>query len=188
MYLNQHEIQSLLNKTFDNFVDFVNTLQDIRFTASPYGKWSAGQQLDHLTKSIRPVSSALGFPKITLLYFGVNQRPSRSYDTLVSHYQQVLTAGAKATRAYQPGVIYPAQRPALIRSFMNQKNKLATKLLTWSENDLDRYRLPHPLLGKIPIREMLYYTAYHNQHHLTRLKDQELQGHTWQNQLQQLIF
>ncbi len=188
MYLNQHEIRSLLDTSFDNFVDFVNTLPDIRFTASPYGKWSAGQQLDHLTKSIRPVSSALGFPKVTLRYFGTSAIPSRSYDQLVTDYQRVLNNGAKATRAYQPGVIYPAQRTALLQGFLLQKKKLATKLNNWTESDLDRYRLPHPLLGKINIREMLYYIAHHNQHHLSKLKDQELQGHTWQNQLQQLIF
>lgn len=188
MYLNQHEIKSLLNTSFDNFVDFVNTLPDIRFTASPYGKWSAGQQLDHLTKSIRPVSSAMGFPKVTLLYFGTSAMPSRSYDQLVADYERVLDAGAKATRAYQPGVIYPAQRPALLQGFLLQKNKLINKLAAWSESDLDKYRLPHPLLGKITIREMLYYIAHHNEHHLNKLKDQELQGHTWQNQLQQLIF
>jgi DinB superfamily len=188
MYLNQHEIQSLLNKSFDNFVDFVNTLPDIRFTASPYGKWSAGQQLDHLTKSIRPISSALGFPRVTLRYFGISQSPSRPYDKLVADYQHALNNGFKAGRAYQPGVIYQAQRPALLQSFLLQKIKLSEKLLTWSEADLDKYRLPHPLLGKITIREMLYYIAHHNQHHLCKLKDQELQGHTWQNQLQQLIF
>lgn len=188
MYLHQHEIQSLLNKSFDNFVDFVNTLPDIRFTASPYGKWSAGQQLDHLIKSARPVSSALGFPKVTLLYFGTSSAPSRSYDKLAADYQQLLNHGAKAGRAYQPGVVYPAQRPALLQGFLLQKNKLLHKLSHWSESDLDKYRLPHPLLGKITIREMMYFIAYHNQHHLGKLKDQELQGYTWENQLQQLIF
>jgi len=188
MYLNQHEIKSLIDKSFDNFVDFVNTLPDIRFTASPYGKWSAGQQLDHLTKSIRPISSALGFPKVTLRYFGVSQSPSRSFDQLVTDYQRVLNSGFKTTRAYMPGVIYPSQRPALLQNFLLQKNKLTVKLLNWSETDLDKYRLPHPLLGKITVRETLYYIAHHNEHHLAKLKDQELQGYTWQNQLQQLIF
>ncbi|MBO9730540.1 MAG: DinB family protein [Chitinophaga sp.] len=188
MYLNQHEIQSLLNESFDNFVDFVNTLPDIRFTASPYGKWSAGQQLDHLTKSIRPISSALAFPKVTLRYFGVSQSPSRPYDKLVEDYERVLNTGRKAGHAYQPGVIYPAQRPTLLQGFLLQKKKLADRLPQWSEADLDKYRLPHPLLGKITLREMLYFIAHHNQHHLNSLKNQELQGHTWENQLQQLIF
>lgn len=188
MYLNKHEIIKLLNTSFDNFIDFVNTLPDIRFTASPYGKWSAGQQLDHLIKSIRPVSSALGFPKITLRYFGTNQLPVRSYEQLAGQFSKVVAAGAVAGRAYHPGVVYPAQRPALIQGFLLQKARLIEKLASWSEKDLDKYRLPHPLLGKITIREMLYSIVYHNEHHLDKLRDQELLGHTWENQLQQLTF
>ncbi|CAL1516630.1 DinB family protein [Chitinophaga sp. MM2321] len=188
MYLNQHEIQSLLNKSFDNFVDFIRTLPDHRFTASPYGKWSAGQQLHHLIKAARPVSTAMSYPRFMLHYFGAAKQPSRPYEAVVTQYQLLLAKGAKSTKAYQPGVVYLPQRPVLVQDFIKQKNKLEKCLLSWSENELDKYRLPHPLLGKITIREMLYFTAYHNQHHLQRLKDHELQSHTWENQLQQLIF
>jgi hypothetical protein len=37
---------------------------------------------------------------------------------------------------------------------------------SWREADLDRYRLPHPLLGKLTLREMLFFTLYHNYHHV----------------------
>lgn len=188
MYLNQHAIQSLLSNSFDNFTRFVKTLPDHRFTASPYGKWSAGQQLDHLIKSSKPVCSALSLPRLVLRYFGTARTPSMSYDSLVKNYQQVLAAGATATSAYQPSVVYLAQRAALLQLFEEQKTKLLQQLQSWTEQDLDKYRLPHPLLGKITVREMLYFTAYHNEHHLLRLQDQELKSHTWENQLQQLIF
>jgi uncharacterized damage-inducible protein DinB len=31
---------------------------------------------------------------------------------------------------------------------------------------LDRLRLPHPALGKLTVREMLFFTIYHNIHHV----------------------
>jgi hypothetical protein len=31
---------------------------------------------------------------------------------------------------------------------------------------LERIRLPHPLLGRLTTREMLFFTLYHNQHHV----------------------
>ena len=37
-------------------------------------------------------------------------------------------------------------------------------------DDLDKYVLPHPLLGKVTLREMLYFTIHHNEHHLELLK------------------
>ena len=37
--------------------------------------------------------------------------------------------------------------------------------------DLDVYILPHPLLGKVTLREMLYFTIHHNEHHLELLQN-----------------
>ena len=39
------------------------------------------------------------------------------------------------------------------------------------EEDLDNYILPHPLIGKTTIREMLYFTIYHVQHHHKAIVD-----------------
>jgi hypothetical protein len=36
----------------------------------------------------------------------------------------------------------------------------------WSERALDRFRLPHPALGQLTVREMLHFTLYHNLHHV----------------------
>jgi hypothetical protein len=42
---------------------------------------------------------------------------------------------------------------------MATRAKITTSLTDaigrWHEDDLDRYRLPHPLLGKLTVREML---------------------------------
>jgi hypothetical protein len=35
----------------------------------------------------------------------------------------------------------------------------------WREEDLDRYRLPHPVLGLVTVREMLMFTLFHFDHH-----------------------
>ena len=42
-----------------------------------------------------------------------------------------------------------------------------TNTLAWSERALDRYRLPHPLLGRLTVREMLLFTLYHSVHHFS---------------------
>ena len=43
--------------------------------------------------------------------------------------------------------------------------KLVHKLDKFTEDDLDKYVLPHPLLGKLTLREMLCFTIYHVRHH-----------------------
>jgi hypothetical protein len=37
----------------------------------------------------------------------------------------------------------------------------------WGESELDSYILPHPILGKLTIREMLFFTLYHDTLHLS---------------------
>ena len=48
--------------------------------------------------------------------------------------------------------------------------QLLKKVENWKESDLDKYVLPHPLLGKISLREMLYFTDFHILHHNTLAK------------------
>lgn len=43
---------------------------------------------------------------------------------------------------------------------------MRTALEGWSERDLDRIRMPHPILGMLTTREMLFFTLYHNRHHV----------------------
>lgn len=40
----------------------------------------------------------------------------------------------------------------------------------WDEAALDRIRLPHPLLGKLAVRETLLFTLYHDRHHLDAVR------------------
>ena len=48
---------------------------------------------------------------------------------------------------------------------------LAASAGRWSEKALDRYQLPHPLLGNMTTRELLFFTVYHNAHHARRIAE-----------------
>jgi len=44
------------------------------------------------------------------------------------------------------------------------------KIKNYNEANLDKYIIPHPLLGKLTLREMLFFTIHHNEHHLDLIK------------------
>jgi len=44
-------------------------------------------------------------------------------------------------------------------------NRLCARVRKYNEQQLDSYILPHPLIGKLTLREMLYFTLYHAEHH-----------------------
>jgi G:T/U-mismatch repair DNA glycosylase len=168
---NKPQIISALAEKVDAFNNCIAAMNKEEFEATPNGKWSAGQNLDHLIRSIKPLQLAYGLPKIALtILFGKTNRPSRTYDELVTKYKTKLAAGGKASGPFIPPAIRFEKKDELIKRYAEQKQKLIKKIEKQSEADLDKYILPHPLLGKVTLREMLYFTIHHNEHHLELLK------------------
>jgi hypothetical protein len=173
--MNKTQIKTSLGEKVDAFNNYIASLNKEQFESTPGGKWSAGQNLDHLIRSIRPLQLAYGLPKFMLrVLFGKSNRPSRSYDELVTKYKNKLAAGGRAGGAFIPPVILFDKKETLLKKYDEQKHKLITKIEKQSEADLDYYILPHPLLGKLTLREMLYFTIYHNEHHWKQLKERSL--------------
>lgn len=53
---------------------------------------------------------------------------------------------------------------------------LVEALRKWNEKSLDKLRLPHPLLGKLTVREMTFFTLYHDRHHLRSVRQRTSHG------------
>ena len=167
------EIERELHQAFDAVIEFIRQQDDSLFDRpKAEGKWSTGQQLDHLIKSVKPLSTGMGLPKFLLKFrFGVRNRPERSFDELVANYQQKLNEGGQATSPYIPPDIGIEQKTLLLSSYEKEKIKLIKILQKWSEKQLSTNVAPHPLLGKCTVRELLYFTIHHNYHHLESIKD-----------------
>jgi hypothetical protein len=168
---NKKEIVEALHQRVNAFTNYVTELNKEQFEASPENKWSAGQNLDHLIKAIKPLQPAFGLPKLILaLLFGKANHPSKSYEDLVAKYIAKLVAGGRASKPFIPSKISSEKKELLLKQYQHQNEKLIRKIKKQTEEDFDRYILPHPLLGKITLREMLFFTIYHNQHHLELLQ------------------
>ncbi|MDZ4846422.1 MAG: DinB family protein [Chitinophagales bacterium] len=142
------------------------------FFKKPDHKWSVAENVQHLHLSARPLNLAFSLPKIILRFFGSAYRKSYPYDEIVKRYQQLLKDGAVATGAYVPrGIPVKGDKEKIIARFSNTHETLMSKVQSLREEDLDNYFLPHPLLGKITIREMLYFTIYHISHHHKIVKE-----------------
>lgn len=161
-----------LDKNITAFNKYIGTLNREQFEYRPLGKWSAGQNLEHLIRSIKPVNLAFGLPLIILkLLFGKANRPSKNYEGLIEKYKSKLQAGGKASSRFVPPGISFDKKNELLSQYNNQKDSLIKKIEKSREEDLDKYILPHPLIGKITLREMMFFTIYHNEHHLNILRE-----------------
>lgn len=166
------ELQRKLKESHVHFIGTINRFADEDFTKSVNQKWTAGQQLDHIIKSVAPVNLAFALPAFVLKFsFGKANRPSRSYDQLVEKYRGKLNEGGKAPGRFVPASISEHQRDALVSKLEKLVGSLSARIEGFSEQQLDLLLLPHPLLGKLTLREMIYFTIYHAGHHEKQVID-----------------
>ncbi len=134
--------------------------------------WAPAEHLDHLIRSIRPVARALGLPRPALrLAFGAAPAQAESYAQLYERYLGLLRGGAGATGRFVPAAPTPSASPESVRHDLLGRwgvaaGELQRRLHTWPSRDLDRLALPHPLLGTLSVRGMLFFTHFHNRHHV----------------------
>ena len=171
-------------------IELINALMDANqrvtkwFTEVPAGVffirqgevWSASDNVDHLIKSHKPLARALKLPKFTLqAMFGQPEKPSMTYEELCQIYRDAIAKGGQAFGRYLPNQQSPANPEIAKSGLLNQFSKASAELVSaaekWKENELDEYLLPHPLIGKLTIREMLFFTIYHNLRHASQEGD-----------------
>ncbi len=172
-YFSIEEITGKLRAASNEFSKFCLSLSDEQFFYQPEGKWSPAQQVRHLIIAADNTRLAYALPKFMVRWYaGKTNRPSRSYDELVAKYTSKLEQGGKASGRFIPKPIlasYGKQR--MLDQFKTSMDKLAHALQTkWNETQLDLYIAPHPLLGKITLRELGYFTIHHTYHHLESIK------------------
>ena len=161
--------QEIIHKLIANhraFAEFIIGLSEQEFIISNDGKWTAGQQVDHLCRGVKPLLQGFMLPKVVIgTMFGKADRSSIDYDALVAKYRELLANGGKASGKFIPETINPHQKETLCNELLKMVESLSEKIDKFSEKDLDKYLLPHPLIGKLTVREMLYFTIYHAEHH-----------------------
>ncbi len=168
--MTKEKIIQELQKGFEDVIMTAKPVADSAFFRKLNSKWSASDNVEHLVLSVKPLSLAFRLPKFILLYFGKPNRPIKTYDELVKKYLEKLNSGGRATSAFIPKS-KQVDKSVLINSFAKENKIFINSLADWSEADLDRYLVPHPLLGKLYVREMLYFTIYHTQHHLRAIEN-----------------
>ncbi|MFN0034154.1 MAG: DinB family protein [Saprospiraceae bacterium] len=164
--MNRTAIIEQLQIHHSEFRHLLGSLSQTDYLAAPEGKWSAGQQLDHICRSVGPVSMAFGLPGFVLRWwFGKANRPSRAYEAVVEKYKAKLAEGGRASGRFVPPKAEWHEREKLLRRLERLVASLCQKVENTSDSQLDTLILPHPLLGKLTLREMLFFTIYHVQHH-----------------------
>jgi hypothetical protein len=167
--------KSIIIKSIDEnvikFNEFVKILSKDEFEINLNNKWSAGQDLVHLIKVLKIVNIGFTLPKpILRIMYGTHKNNNRSFEQLQQMYKSALEGGAKAPTIYIPKAVTYNDKDNLIQKHASLNKSFIDKLNNHTQYELDSYRLPHPILGKISLGELAIFTSFHTSHHFELLK------------------
>ncbi|CAL2082062.1 DinB family protein [Tenacibaculum sp. 190524A02b] len=168
------DIINLLEEKHQVLFNWLQNQPEENYIKGPENKWTTGQHIVHLVDSIQKVNHALSYPKFILKYkFGTSNREVRAYEHIVERYQEKLSQNKEKAKAFNIKVTTPSLNKfqQLVTKLKIQNKKLQHKTNRWKDQDLNNLILPHPLMGKMPIREIIMWTAYHTEHHTKILQE-----------------
>lgn len=146
------------------------------FYAHPPEVWSPADHVQHLDLSYRQLLWGLRLPKLVLLArFGRPQRASRDFATVKAAYYAKLAEGFGATPAVIGPLIAQAQataqtRASLMQTWRESAAAMLERVAGWDDAALDAHQVPHPAIGMLTMREMLFFFVFHDAHHLADLQ------------------
>jgi hypothetical protein len=163
------KIISAAENAFTQFSQTCNGIDEVAFFKRHGEKWSVAENVQHLIISTNASSLAWYLPLFLVRWIGgTPNRNSRTYDELKDKYYKKLSDGGRASSRFVPKPIeikYGKQK------LLDNWNKATAKFIQTlsknrTENNLDNYLVKHPLLGRITLRELGYFTIFHTEHHL----------------------
>lgn len=171
--LNRFQIIQNTETIFKETTSYCRNVDDAVFFKRVEDKWSVAENIQHLIAATKMTNLALRVPRFVLrLLYGKPNRRSRSYEELVAKYKAKLEAGGAAAGRYLPATKELEKgKEELLKNWEAVTEKFLSRIkYYWEEEKLDAYIVGHPLLGKITIRELAFFTIYHTKHHLKAIR------------------
>lgn len=166
-------LQVHIEQAFTQTIDWYKNQSEATFLSSRRkDKWNAAQHLDHLVKSGKPVAKCMEMGSKTLQgTFGKIERTELEFEALRSKYLKSLNEGIVVDgSAYEPVELTLNDKEILLGKIDRVRMRMIQALENWSEEDLSQAVIPHPILGALSVREMIYFTCFHTKHHLHLLE------------------
>jgi hypothetical protein len=160
--------------TSQEVISWLDNQDTEKWNRGPEGKWDTSQHISHLIKTADMVTKGLSIPKIMLRWkFGKTNRPLRDSAAIIEKYRSKLAKTPPGTTFAASAGVSNTDKKEVIQQYthsITQLNQTIDK--SWSESALDKHLLPHPLMGRMPVRELLMWVSLHHIHHLDTLKTQ----------------
>ena len=168
--INKQAISTALADSFDELTSLIQQMDETGLNKERGGKWTKLEIFQHLIMSCAAVASALKMPKEVIANFGLPGKPSRKYEKLKADYAIVLSGGVNVVGRFAPNLESSDTKEVLLGNWKMVKYKFQERMDLWSDEALEKYGIPHPIMGLFTVNEMLIFTILHNWHHYKQLR------------------
>ncbi|HEX2684757.1 MAG TPA: DinB family protein [Ferruginibacter sp.] len=171
--MTKKEIITASEKIFSQFSATCQSMDDAYLFKRPGEKWSVAENVQHMIISTNTTTLAYRLPKFLVKWIGgTPNRASRTYEEVKAKYYKKLSEGGRASGRFVPK---PIEIKYGKEKLLDNWDKATAKFIAAlskhrSEQDLDNYLARHPLLGRITLRELCYFTIFHTEHHLNSIQ------------------
>ena len=170
------EILSALQDSNRHIQDWFSAIPASAYFTRQGEVWSAFDNVDHVIKAVKPIVQALKLPRLALhTMFGKAQHTSRSFEEICKIYSDEIAKGAKAAGRFLPEDTQVEDREQAKQAQLEKVSKVIENLISalekCEEDALDQCQLPHPIIGNLTLREMLFFTIHHNLRHASHEGD-----------------
>jgi hypothetical protein len=161
--MNKEELKSELRKAYKAILEDLAQITDEGFYIQKNGKWSAAQNMAHLTLSAKLFSRALKAPKLALVYkFGLHFASQMDLNSIDKFYK---SATIPSVTGFEPKMSLDTNQDYEKKEFEKYHENIISSLDSWSLWQLKLFQLPQLVFGRLSIYEMMYFFSYHIEHH-----------------------
>lgn len=166
------EILAAIDDAVDQASSIYTSLGTEIFFHDGLGGWSPAQNISHIADITHLAVLLFRMPRFFLLPFG-RRKTQKNFSTLLREYigaEKPIFIGPLAPSSIPVPENAPETVQKLTARFRNMFQDLKNVLKEIPEEDFDRYSMPHPSLGMLSFREMVYVVIIHIIHHTYKVE------------------
>ena len=167
---NKPEIIAALEAQKLEIPAFLESIPSEQFFDGSSEKWSVGHHVQHVTSAINRVGQ--GLLNADALPKREPATASRDFKTMHQTYLETLrNTPSETLRQLGSRVTLEkfensdAHKTQMILSFTRAIENFNTALEHFDEANLESLGMPHPIMGLLSSREMVFFIVFHNTHH-----------------------
>ncbi len=177
-HLSKFQILNSMDSIVEELVRLSNSVKEEQFFHKN-DKWSIAENLEHIRLSFLTSWKKMFWPKFIIRRLnGKPDHDSLPYEMLEESFQKKTEETQDPCKQYEPHIDPgTTNKEKMLDQFQGTYNRFMNEFrYYWEDEHIDHYQVSHPVLGKVTIRELLYFNLFHCWEHFRIMRHRKSEG------------